>query len=505
MKEDLRLENPWELILSRPYLNDMALVYKDPQKRYVWSEALFEGGNTLRLWNEAAELKVALLAACALKNGQRILLTGKFCLESGLFSAVNSLLEPGGDLPVNEIYPKVLESLRLSGKLQWDFNYFDSLPEGSIDRVILFNAASHVKDWQACARKIHRVLQDNGRVIIAEAPWGGKELLRAARLDGHLYGILILALAGMGLKEADLPQTGPDDLRHIFTPLLRWNRTFLWEGLYLFYGEKGTKKNNAFFRFPVATKEVQAFLLEKQHQSPWDFLSDLEIAAIGAELTDINAQKTLGRVASFGPGLDWTYLKYQNIVKLMYENLKAAPGSRVLVIGEVLEGLGFLRSLREIIGETGEIASHEISLIHLAIFKRLWQGEKIPIENRHQYEYTFADKYPDNYFDLVWLPQGVHHARSWEETAPRLLRVLKPGGQIMMIESRMSNTDFFTAVNISGLMRCMAEKLWWSEGVTFEEMPDCPPEKLAGTFGDSLTETFWLDTGGWLVFWGYKK
>src|SRR4030067_1602974 len=111
MKEDLRLENPWELILSRPYLNDMALVYKDPQKRYVWSEALFEGGNTLRLWNEAAELKVALLAACALKNGQRILLTGKFCLESGLFSAVNSLLEPGGDLPVNEIYPKVLESL----------------------------------------------------------------------------------------------------------------------------------------------------------------------------------------------------------------------------------------------------------------------------------------------------------------------------------------------------------------------------------------------------------
>ena len=34
-----------------------------------WCQAFFYSGNTLRLWNEAVELNVALLAACGLREG----------------------------------------------------------------------------------------------------------------------------------------------------------------------------------------------------------------------------------------------------------------------------------------------------------------------------------------------------------------------------------------------------------------------------------------------------
>ena len=139
------------------------------------------------------------------------------------------------------------------------------------------------------------------------------------------------------------------------------------------------------------------------------------------------------------------------------------------------------------------------------MFQRLWKGADIPLDRRHQYEYTFADKYPDNYFDIIWLPQGVNHARSWEETAPKLLRVLKPGGQVMMVESRLCNPDFFNALNHNGLLYCMAEKLWWSLGVTFEEMPDYATDKIGSAFEDSLKDVFGIDLEGWLVFWGFKK
>jgi SAM-dependent methyltransferase len=503
------LENPWKLILSRPYLSEMALTFQDLHKRAVWSQALFEGGNTLKLWNEAVELKIALLAVCAVEKGQRLALIGKYCEESGFAPAVRSIIGPGGNLSVEEVLPGAFASIKtppVPGRaFQWDFPYLDSLPQKSLDRVILFNAASHIANLESFAQQIKRVLADDGRVIIAESPWGGKDLLSAARLDGHLYGILTLALGGMGLKEEDLSQTGPEDLKEVFQPILNWSRSVSWKGLYLFYGQKGYKDGEAPFGFPRNTEAVKAFLKEQPCKSPWELLSSSEASVLGSEVADVDAQRALGRVASFGPGLDWTYLKYKNIVKLMYDNLKAKPGSRVLVIGEVLEGLGFLSELRKRVGNTGEIAKHEISEIHLSMFLRLWSGADIPPDNRHQYEYPFADQYPDNYFDVVWLPQGVHHAKSWKATAPRLLRVLKPGGQIMMIESRICEPDFFIAVNQSGLLKCMAEKLWWSLGVTFEEMPDYPTAHLAAAFGDSLTDTFGIDPEGWLVFWGYKK
>ena len=75
----------------------------------------------------------------------------------------------------------------------------------------------------------------------------------------------------------------------------------------------------------------------------------------------------------------------------------------------------------------------------------------------------------------------------------------------MMAEGRFNHPLFHAALNISGLMNCIAEKIYWASHVSFKEMPDYTTEELAQAFGDSLSGVFKLESSGWLVFWGYKK
>ncbi|MFX1266275.1 MAG: methyltransferase domain-containing protein, partial [Promethearchaeota archaeon] len=230
----------WDYIVPEK-INVFGPDLADPDKRALWCLALFYGGNTLRLWNEATELKIALLSACSLQEGQRIILIGKYADESGITQALHSLIGQKGHMSLEEIGSQAMAAFQnirtaSSAQLQWDFNYFDSLPDESVDRVILFGAASHVRNWKDCAQNIHRVLRSGGRVIITDAPWGGKELLTAADMDSHLKTILTALLSGIGLKEEELPSIGPEELVDIFKPLLSWSRPFSWRGLYLFYG-----------------------------------------------------------------------------------------------------------------------------------------------------------------------------------------------------------------------------------------------------------------------------
>jgi SAM-dependent methyltransferase len=139
-------------------------------------------------------------------------------------------------------------------------------------------------------------------------------------------------------------------------------------------------------------------------------------------------------------------------------------------------------------------------------YMQQWElGPGAFVPEKHQWDYPFADKYPDHYFDLIWLPQGVHHAHNWREIAPRLLRVLKPGGQVMMAECRVPSPEFHHGLQISGLLQCIVGKIFWAMDTTLEEMPDYSTAEIARAFGDSLTDIFSLEWKGFLLFWGTKK
>jgi ubiquinone/menaquinone biosynthesis C-methylase UbiE len=495
----------WDYILPERIKNHGPEI-ADPAKRAAWCQALFYGGNSLRLWNEAVELKTAFLSACALREGQNIFLIGKYAEESGLAAALRSLIRPKGKMSLEEIGPRAVAAYNganstKSPPLRWDFDCLNSLPDESLDRVILFGAASHVRNWKACARQTHRVLRDGGRVIIADAPWGGKELLTAAHMESHLGTILTALLSAMRINEEDLIFEGPDELKTIFKPFLRWDRAFSNRGLYLFYGQKGGKKKDLPVECPASTKAVQAFLTEKPSASPWDFLATAEIAALGQELVDVDKQKKWGKVISYGASCDYAYEHASGVLYPMYTNLKVKPGDKVLVIGEWLDRL-FLPEIRRRVGKDGEVVVFDLHTFRSLGIKDI--GPKIT-----NYDFMdFANRYltfPDNYFDLIWLPQGVHHVVSWKEFAPKLLRVLKPESQLMMLEWRHPADPFLLALSISGLLKCIADKIYWAAGHAFQDIPDVPTADLVEALGDSLNDIYRLEWNGFLLFWGYKK
>jgi len=190
----------------------------------------------------------------------------------------------------------------------------------------------------------------------------------------------------------------------------------------------------------------------------------------------------------------------------MYGHLQAKPGDRVLVVGEFLEELGFLPELRKKIGETGEIVSFDMMEKSRSGREPQWKtGSNAPVPEKHRWDYPFADPYPDQYFDLVWFPQGVHHATSWDRIAQRFLRALKPGGQILMGECRIPPPEFHLGIEVSGMLRCIVDKIFWGMEMTPEEMPDYSTAELTRAFGDSLTDTYSLEWKGFLLFWGTKR
>jgi len=501
---------PWDVVLPN-HVEMFGPGILDTGKRETWCRAFLYAGTTLRLWNEAPELKTALLAACALKDVNRVMLVCKYGEESGLIPALQSLLSPECELITREIGRQAMDAITgkrasSANRFQWDFDYFDNLADSSVDRVILFGSASHIYNLKSCADNICRVLRDGGRVIVADAPWGGKDLAAAIGMDAHLEGFLARVISGMGLELEDLPDIGIESMKSAFGPLLGWSRACFWKGLYLFCGQKSGSKKRLYLGSVPSTDAVDMFLAVKPTISPWDLMAAEEKDALGPEVLQPDLQKNWGRAVFFSGNLDWMYTRAGNMLHIMYRNLEAKQGDKVLVIGEKLEVLGFLPELRKLVGEAGEIAAFDMVGASHKAYKQQWQmGPDVLVEVKHRWDYPFADSYPDDYFDMVWLPQGVHHARSWNDIAPGLLRVLKPGGQVMMIENRTCPPAFFKAIEINGFLRCIAEKIFWGMDTTFEEMPDYTTDELESAFGDNLNDTFSLEWKGWLLFWGYKK
>lgn len=503
-------KNPWDYLL--PYaVSAFGPDVLNKEKRAVWCRAMLCAGSTLYLWNKAVELKLALLSACALRHGQTVLFIGKYANESGLAAAIDSLLGSDGNLTIEEIAPKALASFSevhpATGKrVQWDFSCFDSVPDKSVDRVILFGAALHIGNMRHCAQHIDRILRDGGRVVAADAPWGGRCLVSAAHMDAHLYGFLTRILSGAGIQEEELPDVGAEDLTTAFEPFFPRRRHFSWEGLYTFCGQKEGGGQAPLWNFPALTEAVQLFLTEKASQDPWDFLTDKEVDAFGPDLREIGHRKNWGRVIFFGANLKWLWANTPTITDLMYNNLRVKKGDRVMVIGEFLEELGFLPELRARVGAEGEIAAFDIVSKSRAGYTQQWEkGPEVVIPEKHQWDYPFADNYPEDYFDVLWLPQGVHHAYSWKEIAPRLLRALKPGGQVLMAECRVPAPEFHAGLRLSGLLTHIVEKIFWAMDTTLDEMPDYSPADLSRAFGYSIKDVFELDWKGWLLFWAYKR
>jgi SAM-dependent methyltransferase len=537
-----------------------------------WCQALFYAGTTLTPWNESPELKAAFLSACSLDADQDVLVVGKYVDETGLGDALRSMAGAAGSVMVEEIGSRAIAAIRAGGprkaadappgtKLQWDFDFVESLAGASLDRVILFNAASHVADWDRFAARVDRVLRPGGRLVVGEAPLGGKEFRDGLCQDAHYESFILRVLTGLGLRADELPDIAPAELTARFEPYLAWSRSYSRQGVYLFYGEKagaaagcdgappvpgaaasaasagqGTASPSGaparlvpITVFPRADAAVGRFLEAKPTTGVWDHLSREEQEVWGPVIEDILTPH-MGKCVTWGGGaLCWNYRNQREITDIMWSNLAVQPGDKVMYIGEFPVDLGVLPELQERVGPDGEIAMVEITSSPKSYDYKGWQAKrKMYMEqgSPEEWPYDFADDYPDGYFDVLFLPQGVHHCNNWLRDAPRLLRAVKPGGQVMAMECGINRPQMNTARDLSALVRVIGDRVFkialpdWLVGPLSPEGPlppgtgyehvgrpyhDVSTEHLRESFGDGLTDVCSLEYKGWILFWGFKR
>jgi SAM-dependent methyltransferase len=495
--------DPWSPEYLLPYYSNVSgpNIF-DAKKRALYCRAGFFAGNTLRLWNEAVGLKRDLLAAIALEKGQRVLLVAKYPRESGLAAVVESLIGPAGQLITQDITQKAIDAIQTTPKarLQWPFSSFDSLAADSFDRVILFSAASHIENWESSARQITRILKDGGRIIVAEDPLGGREFITAVHADAHGEAHTLRFLAGMGLRETDLPMVGTEQMAQFFQSL-KWSKSSSALGLYVFYGQKGGQGGD--LQQPVPGNEaVTAFLAEKPFANPFDWMTPAETAAWGMAWDNRQEiRDELSYALFLGGGLHLISDLNRDISNIVYDNIAIKPHAKVLVISEALDEMKVLQRLKE---RRGAI---DFEIYNYDICSRVRSASRRGESASWGLDYSYADYYPDRFFDVIWIAQAFPHAKEWNQLAARLLRVLKPGGQFIAQEFYIKGPDFYSkAYNVSGLFRCLMEKEYLRGGVT-RMLPEPLNMDLVfrTAFGDSITDIHSIEKKGCATFWAFKK
>jgi SAM-dependent methyltransferase len=452
----------------------------DAAIRDQYCEAAFFGGNTLRLWNDAIDLKNNFLTASALVNGQRVLLVGKFIKESGLVDTINQLIGSTGELTTIDTTQTFLDGVRTpKAILQWNFS-FSHLPANSYDRVILFSTVSQIKNMRDIAAQIKSLLKDGGRVIVAEDPVGGREFLDAIHMDTHMEAHTFRMMNGMGITERDLPIVGIPEMTTAFNDLIGTGSS-AWLGLYTFYGQKGGTVTPYTLPTPAPGSPLADFLTAKPFKNPFSWMTAKELA-VWPLMTDPKVRSSCSYSLFLAGGLNLIAdlnEREGGTNNVMLDNLKFKKGDKVLIISELLDEMDWIKRLEKRTKfkiKDADTYLYEISRQVRSAATRAKFADKEPQDKdaRSIFYYAMPDAYPDNFFDVIWIPQGAGHNINWDDFFQRAMRVLKTGGRMVIQEHDIQGPHFWKpCTTVSAQFRAIGEKEYLRSGAL--PIPDTTP------------------------------
>ncbi|GAB1190849.1 hypothetical protein APSETT444_000014 [Aspergillus pseudonomiae] len=160
--------------------------------------------------------------------------------------------------------------------------------------------------------------------------------------------------------------------------------------------------------------------------NPWRVLQPHDAERFGEVILDPKEQARWSGAVFLG-GLPYMWNQAAEIKKMIYDRMHLSSVKRVLLIGESNESCGFVQDLRSRCGPATEIRS--VDVIERAR-DMCFRGEKGKNGSLGTWRWDYVDDIPDNYYDAIAIMQGVQHTEDWPETAPHLVRVLRPGGYI---------------------------------------------------------------------------
>jgi hypothetical protein len=225
-----------------------------------------------------------------------------------------------------------------------------------------------------------------------------------------------------------------------------------------------------------------------EDKTAWDYIQERDKKLLGDIITNKEEQRRWSRAIFLAGGLPYIWDRAEDFRKVMYDALELRRGDKVLIFGEMLDACGFLEEVKKRLDGEGEVHAHEMAEMGRGLVTAT--GGKGPgVRGPAQWQYAFTEKYANEYFDAVFVPQGAHHNLDWAITSRDVARVLKKGRRVVMGEAAIGlSPDFVAAVHSDVHLEALWKKIRVGMGSSPEtvwEFTQPSPEDLEKAFNSS--------------------
>lgn len=232
----------------------------------------------------------------------------------------------------------------------------------------------------------------------------------------------------------------------------------------------------------------------KASVTPWGAMMPYEADRWGEDIFDEETRFRWCSAIVTG-GLPYLWIHIAKVPRaLIFDNLELQTGDKVLVLGEAIAGCEFDSEVQERVGPSGSV--HVVDFMNEV-------RDRFPSGRPAMWDWDYTQEFADEEFDCVAVLQGVAHAADWRKTGIELLRVMKPGRQIVLGEIAFG-PPFVDRIRTDVHIEYIFDKLYEGHRRGFEELPYHGTDELLEAFDGLVEDPEAFDWRGVELFWGRK-
>jgi ubiquinone/menaquinone biosynthesis C-methylase UbiE len=234
--------------------------------------------------------------------------------------------------------------------------------------------------------------------------------------------------------------------------------------------------------------------------NPWDWMQAHDTKRMGDVILDPLEQQRWCRAVMLG-GLPYMWRVMADTVrKMMYEKLELRAGDAVLIIGESVASCGFADDIQDRVGPTGSVRVIDITDEARDAYI---SGKRGRTNQLATWEWEYTRDIPDETFDCVAVLQAVQHTDDWREQGVELLRLMKPGRNILLGEITFSPRMLMLAqqdIHIEYWLEKIMSRVGWDT----TDFPYYSIADLEAAFAGRVVDPHGFVWKGIELFWGTK-